>query len=64
MNESSIDIIRNIIAWSSCLRKKNGFNLSKAYFVMDCESAERAFELARELPDFNVIAVEVCPIHT
>ena len=35
-----------------------------AYYVVDCESAERAHELARELLDFHVSAVEVRPIHT
>jgi len=35
-----------------------------AYCVVDCMSADRAREIARELLDFHVIAVEVRPIHT
>ena len=35
-----------------------------AYYVVDCVSAERAVELAREIVDFHVTAIEVRPIHT
>jgi hypothetical protein len=35
-----------------------------AYYVVNCVSADRAFELAREIVDFHVTAVEVRPIHT
>jgi hypothetical protein len=35
-----------------------------AYYVVDCATADRAYELARDLLDFHVIAVEVRPIHT
>jgi hypothetical protein len=35
-----------------------------AYYVIDCESSDRACELAKELLDFHVTAVEVRRIHT
>ena len=35
-----------------------------AYYVVDCASRERALELARELVDFHVTAVEVRQVHT
>lgn len=35
-----------------------------AYYVVDCDSTDRACEIAQELLDFHVTAVEVRPIHT
>ena|SRR6266542_6234933 len=35
-----------------------------AYYVVDCASPDRARELARQLLDFHVTAVEVRGIHT
>ncbi|MEY9926594.1 hypothetical protein ABH926_001216 [Catenulispora sp. GP43] len=34
-----------------------------AYYVLECESAERAREIAARVLDFHVVAVEVRPIH-
>ena len=34
-----------------------------AYYVVECESAERAREIASRVVDFHVVAVEVRPIH-
>ena len=34
-----------------------------AYYVLECESAERAKEIAARVLDFHVVAVEVRPIH-
>ncbi|WP_194921840.1 YciI family protein [Catenulispora rubra] len=34
-----------------------------AYYVVECENAERAKELATRVLDFHVVAVEVRPIH-
>lgn len=34
-----------------------------AYYVLECESAERAREIAARVVDFHVVAVEVRPIH-
>lgn len=35
-----------------------------AYYVVNCENVDQACELANELLDFHVTAVEVRPIHT
>ena len=34
-----------------------------AYYVLECENAERAHEIAARVLDFHVVAVEVRPIH-
>jgi hypothetical protein len=34
-----------------------------AYYVVECESAERARQIAARVLDFHVVAVEVRPIH-
>lgn len=34
-----------------------------AYYVLECESAQRAREIAARVLDFHVVAVEVRPIH-
>jgi hypothetical protein len=34
-----------------------------AYYVVECESAERAREIASRVVDFHVVAVEVRPVH-
>jgi hypothetical protein len=34
-----------------------------AYYVLECEDAERAREIAERVLDFHVVAVEVRPIH-
>jgi len=34
-----------------------------AYYVVECENAERAQEIAARVVDFHVVAVEVRPIH-
>ena len=34
-----------------------------AYYVLECESPERAREIASRVLDFHVVAVEVRPIH-
>jgi hypothetical protein len=34
-----------------------------AYYVVECESPERAREIATRVLDFHVVAVEVRPIH-
>jgi|GEM_PF-3091235 hypothetical protein len=34
-----------------------------AYYVLECESAERAREIAARVLDFHVVAVEVRPVH-
>ncbi|MEZ0111851.1 hypothetical protein ABH920_005869 [Catenulispora sp. EB89] len=34
-----------------------------AYYVVECESADRAKEIAARVLDFHVVAVEVRPIH-
>lgn len=34
-----------------------------AYYVLECESAERAREIASRVLDFHVVAVEVRPVH-
>jgi hypothetical protein len=34
-----------------------------AYYVLECESPERAREIAARVLDFHVVAVEVRPVH-
>jgi hypothetical protein len=34
-----------------------------AYYVLECESTERAREIAARVLDFHVVAVEVRPVH-
>ncbi|PBC70477.1 hypothetical protein BX265_7904 [Streptomyces sp. TLI_235] len=34
-----------------------------AYYVIDCESPERARTIAERVVDFHVVAVEVRPVH-